>query len=1694
MRGDRRKPARMATRRLLVCLAFLLAATLPFSATPSLAKYVLVRTDRAVVRAADAFPIKTVDVIAGITQVGQTLTAGEVTPAGATVTYQWQRSSEHDGTYTDIPGATSSTYVLTGPEFDKYIRVVVTGFGSYSGSLASEPVGPVIAAPLLAIGPISGDAQVGQTVTAGDLTPTGATADYLWQRSDSAGGVYDDIDGATAASYEITVSDVGKYLKVTATGTAGYTGTVSSEHIGPVPRVPLVSIGNIAGTAKVGRTLTAGPLTPSGVTADYQWLSAPYPDGPYIEIPGATGSTYTLTELDFNRYIVVQASGTGSFSGVVISAHAGPVGYDLIPITAIGAISGDAQVGHVLTAGGLTPGGASATYQWQVSANLEGPWVDITGATHESYVPVPGNLGHYVRVRASGSGRYTGEVASDAVGPIDAGQLMSIGPTAGTVANQYTITAGEVSPAGATVTYQWQKAASIDGPFSDIPGATSRDYTIVHSDHSQWLRVAATGTGSYDGTVYSVPVGPVVWTPIPLTSMAPVTGTPSVGSTLTVGTVMPANSTVTYRWLISNAANGPYEPIDGATSPSYTVGLSDIGKYLKVEATGRGEYVGTLTSNAVGPVTPGVISAIGDIIGAAEVGRELTAGPLTPVGATATYQWKICNMAGGVYQDIPGATSETYVLTIDDLGKYLKVEVHGTGVYSGSALSNYVGPVVLIATPITGIGPITGTAAVASNLYAGQVTPPDATVTYRWMSASTPGGVYTTIPGAASPTYSPTPADLGKYIKVEVTGSGAYSGTASSEPVGPVSIGHLVSIGPTTGTVANQHTIVAGEVIPAGATVTYQWQRSTSAEGPFEDINNAITNDYDIIWLDYNYWLRVAVKGTGAFSGTIYSEPVGPVQWTPIPITSMAPVSGSPSVGSTLTSGTLTPANSTATYRWLISDTLDGIYTPIAGATSPSYTIVPDDIGKYLKVEATGTGAYSGVRTSSAVGPVTKGPLTAIGGIVGATQVGAQVTAGPVTPVGATVTYRWMKAASPGGAYSPIEGAVFETYIVSEDDLGMYLKVEATGTGVYTGTVTSSHAGPVVMDSTPITAIGSIVGTPQVARTLVAGAVTPAGATVTYQWKRADIADGVYENIPAATSISYKPVPDDVGKYLKVTAIGSGAYSGTVTSGAVGPVTRGQLVSVGDITGTVANQHTIVAGEVIPAGATVTYQWQTAPTKDGPFVDVIDAITNDYDITWRDRNQWLRVAVTGTGGYTGTVYSAPVGPVAWNPTPLASMGPVAGTPSVGSILTAGTLSPADSTATYQWLRGDSAGGSFEPISGATHESYTTRAEDLDKYLKVQATGIGQFSGTLTSGAVGPVTVGQIISIGDIVGATEVGNELVAGEVIPVGATVTYQWKASDSPGGTFVDIPGATLSTYLVSVSDLGKYLRVEATGIGAYTGVVISNPTGHAVTDSTPIEGIGPISGTPEVAQTLTAGAVSPPDATVTYQWTSAETEDGIYEVIPGAIYPTYTVTADQVGRYMRVTVTGSGRYSGTATSEVVGPVQPGQLVSVGDITGTVANGYTIVAGPVSPAGATVTYQWQKADSIDGPYVDIFGANTNDYDIIWSDFDQWLRVEVTGTGAYTGTVHSAPVGPVTWHPTDDLDAGSMPAELPESDARASAPPEPDLDETDPSTPDPSESDPPEPDLPESDPPEPDSLEPDPSEPDPPEPEPGTDS
>jgi hypothetical protein len=88
-----------------------------------------------------------------------------------------------------------------------------------------------------------------------------------------------------------------------------------------------------------------------------------------------------------------------------------------------------------------------------------------------------------------------------------------------------------------------------------------------------------------------------------------------------------------------------------------------------------------------------------------------------------------------------------------------------------------------------------------------------------------------------------------------------------------------------------------------------------------------------------------------------------------VPLTGVS-ITGTTQVGSTLTS-VLAPAGATATYQWQRSTTSGGIYTAISGATFSTYTPVASDIGYYIKVTATGTGGYSGIVTSAAVGPVT---------------------------------------------------------------------------------------------------------------------------------------------------------------------------------------------------------------------------------------------------------------------------------------------------------------------------------------------------------------------------------------------------------------------------------------------------------------------------------------------------------------------------------------------------------------------------------------------------------------------------------------------------------------------------------------------------------------------------------------------------
>lgn len=71
------------------------------------------------------------------------------------------------------------------------------------------------------------------------------------------------------------------------------------------------------------------------------------------------------------------------------------------------------------------------------------------------------------------------------------------------------ILTASVEPAGATASYQWQRAAEADGSYTDITGAENSTYTLTQAESGKTVRVKAAGTGDYAGEAFSEPTAAV---------------------------------------------------------------------------------------------------------------------------------------------------------------------------------------------------------------------------------------------------------------------------------------------------------------------------------------------------------------------------------------------------------------------------------------------------------------------------------------------------------------------------------------------------------------------------------------------------------------------------------------------------------------------------------------------------------------------------------------------------------------------------------------------------------------------------------------------------------------------------------------------------------------------------------------------------------------------------------------------------------------------------------------------------------------------------------------------------------------------------------------------------------------------------------------------------------------------------------
>ena len=186
-----------------------------------------------------------------------------------------------------------------------------------------------------------------------------------------------------------------------------------------------------------------------------------------------------------------------------------------------------------------------------------------------------------------------------------------------------------------------------------------------------------------------------------------VTGTASVGQTLTAENGTWANSPTAYQyqWLRCGATGESCVGVPGATQKTYLVVAADRGHTLRVRVTAvnadgaanaRSAQTAVVGPNSGAPQNQTRPTITGDTT----VGQELTAdsGTWTNTPTSYAYQWQRCDLDASVCFDVGGATGKTYGVRDADVGYRLRVVVTATN-SSGkntarSALTDFVEPTV----------------------------------------------------------------------------------------------------------------------------------------------------------------------------------------------------------------------------------------------------------------------------------------------------------------------------------------------------------------------------------------------------------------------------------------------------------------------------------------------------------------------------------------------------------------------------------------------------------------------------------------------------------------------------------------------------------------------------------------------------------------------------------------------------------------------------------------------------------------------------------------------------------------------------------------------------------------------------------------------------------------------------------------
>jgi len=971
-----------------------------------------------------------------------------------------------------------------------------------------------------------------------------------------------------------------------------------------------------------------------------------------------------------------------------------------------------------------------------------------------------------------------------------------------------------------TISYQWIRADTADGEGTPILGANSPNYTLTDNDQGKFIKVIITIDGK---KITSAATAAVLSKDAPTPTVAEVEVSPAnaiaaKGGTLAftatvIGTNDPAQTVYWEVWEVTGEkASGTSIDADG----TLTVGSGETADSLIVRATSTvdNSKYGTATVTVTGPVA---------ITGIAKVGHTLT---VSSESGGIGYQWKRADTADAEGTPIPGANSSSYTLTADDQGKFIKVTV--TLSDSASITSAATEAVLTADAPTPTVTAVTikpetaGLLAGGTEAFIATVTGTnDPAQTVIWEVTGGAPGTGITTDGVLTVAANETAKSLTVTATstIDTGKSGAATVTVLHPAVTNVTVSPPTASVNKGGTRRFTATITTENDPMQTITDDVTWSVTGGIEG------TSIAND-GTLTVAFGQTANLTVRAASVFdtgkSGT------ATVTVTTPPLTGSVTINGIVQEEQTLTANTVNlvgDGNGTIGYQWARGDSAAGTFTGIPGATSSTYTAGSGDVGKHIQLTVTRSG-YNGSITSDAVGPVLAKtvPLPTVTS-VSVTPTTAEVLKSGTRQFFATVagtnnpaqTVTWTVTGGVTGTGIETNG----TLTVSANETAATLTVTATSTIDTSKFATATVTVPALAGSVSVTG-NTVVGQQLTAST---GSLQGSG-TISYQWLRGDTAAAAGTNISGATSSTYTLVTADQDRFIKVTVTRAG-YRGSVTSNATAQITLPALTGSVSITGStiVGQQLTVNTASLGGSGGTIGYQWarvdSAAATTGTPI-----GTGASYTLAADDAGKFIRVTVTRTG-FSGSVSSATaVGPVTL-PALTGSVS-ITGTARVDETLAADTGNLGGSgTVSYQWTRGDSAGGTFSNISGATSSTYTLVTADGGKFIRVTVTRAGN-SGAVTSAATAAVALPALTGSVTVTGTAKAGQQLASVTTSLNGSgNISYQWARGDSAGGTFSNITSnGTSQNYTLVTADEGKFIRVTVTRAGN-SGTVSSGTIG---------------------------------------------------------------------------------------------------------------------------------------------------------------------------------------------------------------------------------------------------------------------------